>query len=401
MSLARSTSFDVRFPLARLIGGLGAGQIIGWGSSFYLPTIFSGDISRDIGLSEEVIWAGVTVMLLVGATLSPSLGRGLDRGGARAIMTVGSIALGLALGVLALASGPVSYFIAWAMMGVSSAMLLTNSSFVAVAQRAGGGARRAMTILMLFTGSASSFAWPALSLLEGTLGWRSTCFLLAGVQLAVGAPFHWWLLKAPPERAVAATSAHLVPEGIAPARQALAMLILVPSMCLSGFISWGLSVHIVELLGHLGAERDAAVWLAALLGILQVGARLIDLAIGSKHSPLATGIVASALLSCSFAVALLPSLTGSPPLAFMIVYGIGSGSMSLARVMIPLFIFGSRSYGRASGVLAAFQNVAFASAPLIYAALFERIGTSVVLWLSLIAGLLAMVGLSALSSLRR
>jgi predicted MFS family arabinose efflux permease len=401
MSLARSTSFAVRFPLARLIGGLGAGQIIGWGSSFYLPTILAGDIARDTGMGEEVVFAGVTVMLLVGAGLSPHIGRWLDRGAARPIMTIGSTAMGLSLILIGLSQGAVSYLLAWAVMGLASAMFLTNSSFVAVAQLAGEGARKAMTVLMLFTGASSSFAWPMLGFLDGALGWRSTCFVLAAVQLLISAPFHWWLLQGEPERAGKPAAAPLPAEGLAASRRGLAMLILVPSMCLSGFISWGLSVHLVELLRHIGAEPAEAIWLASLLGVLQVSGRVIDLLTGSRHSPLVTGMMAAALLSASFAMTLLPPFTASPTLAFMLVYGIGSGAMSLARVMIPLALFGTRSYGRASGVLAAFQNVAFAVAPLFYAALFARAGTAVVLWLSFVAGMLSLLGLIALNYLRR
>src|SRR5260370_9952511 len=122
MSLARTTHFAARFPLARLIGGLGAGQIIGWGSSFYLPTILAGDISRDTGLSEEVVYAGVPVMLLVSAALAPWLGRKLDRGGARVIMTTGSLVAALALALLAGAVDLKTYLFAWVVMGVSGSM---------------------------------------------------------------------------------------------------------------------------------------------------------------------------------------------------------------------------------------------------------------------------------------
>jgi predicted MFS family arabinose efflux permease len=401
MSLARSTNFAARFPLARLIGGLGIGQIIGWGSSFYLPTILAGDISRDTGLSEEVVYAGVTVMLLVSAALAPWLGRRLDRGDARLIMTTGSVVNALALGVLAVSSSLEIYLFAWLVMGVAGAMQLTNSAFVAVAQLAGAGARKAMTVLMLFTGAASSVAWPILSVLDGTLGWRATCLVLAAVQLLFCAPFHWWLLNTKLERTAPTPTARMVPEGLAPERHAIAMSILVPSMCFSGFISWGLSVHMVDLLRQLGAEHAEAIWLASLLGVLQVSARLIDLAMGSRHSPLITGIIAAALLALSFAIPLAPWLPFSSVAVFMIVYGVASGSMSLARVMMPLALFGSRSYGRASGLLAAFQNVSFATAPLIYAALFERAGTAVALWLSLGAGLLTLIGMIALFSMRR
>jgi len=171
-------------------------------------------------------------------------------------------------------------------------------------------------------------------------------------------------------------------------------------MCLSGFISWGLSVHIVDLLRHLGADRAAAISLASLLGVLQVSSRFIDLAMGSRHSPLLTGIVAAMLLSISFAIP-LTGFAGGSPAYFMVVYGVASGSMSLARVMIPLALFGSRSYGRATGILAGFQNVAFALAPLAYAAMFERLGLSFALWLSFSVGIVTLIGMTILFALLR
>jgi predicted MFS family arabinose efflux permease len=286
-------------------------------------------------------------------------------------------------------------------MGVSSGMLLTNSAFVAVAQLAGSGARRAVTVLMLFTGVASSVAWPVLSVLDAAYGWRSTCLMLAGLQFFVCAPFHWWLLRKPIAQPAASIPPRIVHEGLSPERQKLAMRILVPCMCASGFISWGLSVHIVDLLRHLGAERADAIWLASLLGVLQVSSRLIDLAMGARHSPLLTGIVASALLTLAFGFALIPWQGGPSIAVFMVIYGVATGSMSLARVMIPLSLFGARSYGRASGLLASFQNVAYALAPLAYAALFARAGTSVALWLSLGAGFATLIGMTILFMMRR
>ena len=400
MSLARTQGFAAHLPLARLIGGLGAGQIVGWGTSFYLPTILAGDISGDTGISEEVVYGGVTVMLLVSASLAPWLGRRLDRGGARTIMTLGSIIMGLALILVGISSGLTTYLLAWVVMGIASSMLLTNSAFVAVAQLAGTGARRAMTILMLFTGVASSVAWPVMSYLDGAFGWRITCFVLGSLHFAMGAPFHWWLLRTKLAPSPGTTPARAVPEGISPSLQKLAFLILIPCMCLSGFISWGLSVHIVDLLRYLGAQRAEAISLASLLGVLQVSSRLIDLAMGSRHTPLLTGIVAAVLLSASFAIP-LTGIAGGSPAVFMIVYGVATGSMSLARVMIPLALFGSRSYGRATGVLAGFQNVAFALAPLAYAAMFERIGLSFALWLSFTAGVLTLIGMTTLFAMRR
>src|SRR5260370_21433982 len=115
-----------------------------------------------------------------------------------------------------------------------------------------------MSVWMLFTGGGSSVAWPALSFLDGSIGWRATCLVLAAVQLFACAPFHWWLLKTKVEAGPAPLGARTVQEALAPERHRVAMLILVPSMCLSCFISCGLSVPIVGLFPPLGAQRAQA-----------------------------------------------------------------------------------------------------------------------------------------------
>ena len=51
------------------VAGLGVTQIIGWGTTFSSLTIFGTTIGVDLKLSREVVFGGITMMLLVSALI--------------------------------------------------------------------------------------------------------------------------------------------------------------------------------------------------------------------------------------------------------------------------------------------------------------------------------------------
>jgi hypothetical protein len=60
---------DARTLVAIL--GLAVTQMTGWGTTYYLPAVLVGPIEADLRLSREIIFGGVTIMLLVGAVVAP------------------------------------------------------------------------------------------------------------------------------------------------------------------------------------------------------------------------------------------------------------------------------------------------------------------------------------------
>src|SRR5437588_12435687 len=108
-------------PTARVTLGLGFTQIVGWGTTYLMPSVLGRELQDALGLSPELVFGGITVMFGVGAFLSPRIGRIVDPTGARRLMTAGSLIYALSLAGLAFAPGPVSYFACWALLGVASA----------------------------------------------------------------------------------------------------------------------------------------------------------------------------------------------------------------------------------------------------------------------------------------
>ena len=103
------------------VGGLGITQIIGWGTTFSSLTIFGTTIGVDLNFSREVVFGGITMMLLVSALLAPRVDRLVDSKGARPIMIAGSATAALAMIALAFTHGIVTYLLAWVLVGVAMA----------------------------------------------------------------------------------------------------------------------------------------------------------------------------------------------------------------------------------------------------------------------------------------
>jgi hypothetical protein len=60
---------------------------------------------------------------------------------------------------------------------------------------------------------------------------------------------------------------------------------------------------------------------------------------------------------------------------FAILYGAGNGLLTIARVTVPLAIFGPHSYGERTGLLGAPARAAQAFAPLLFGFLLDEMGT--------------------------
>ena len=178
-------------PAARATIGLGFTQIVGWGTTFLMPAVLGRHMQESLGLASEVIFAGITVMFTVGAVFSPRVGRAIDRTGARLMMTTGSVLYAVSLTALAFSTGLVSYLVCWAGLGVASTLALSTPSSIALAQVAGPSARRAIAMLAIIGGFASSVFWPLSGALDVAVGWRGTVLIYAAIHLFACAPVHF------------------------------------------------------------------------------------------------------------------------------------------------------------------------------------------------------------------
>lgn len=354
--------------LARVVVPLGVAQTLSWGSTYYLPAILSGQMAGDIGSSTAYVFAAFSAALLVIAALSPLSGRLIDVHGGRRVLAASNLLLAAGLASLGLAASPLQLFLAWLLLGVGMSCGLYEAAFSTLAGVFGREARRPITGITLIAGFASTVCWPLTAWMDVEFGWRATCFVWAGVQIAVALPLNLLLPQAtqPPHAPAPATGAPPPPRhfGI---KAGLAFVFAATWFC-----STSMAAHLPRVLQEAGATLTAAIAAAALVGPAQVAARVLEFWLMRHAHPIVSARIA-ALAHPVGAVGL--GVFGAPfAPAFTVTHGAGNGVMTIVNGTLPLHYFGAGGYGLRQGLLMAPARLLQAGAPFVFDLLLTRYG---------------------------
>lgn len=380
--------------LLRIVAVLACTQLVGWGS-ISLPPVIGRDMAADLGLSLPLVFAGSSLLYITMGLCAPLFGRAFLRFGAKRVMLAGTLANVPGFLLLATAQGPLGYGLAWLVLGIGGGASLSTAAYVLLNEVAGPQARGAIGLLMLATGLSSSIFWPITAALAGAFGWRATCLAYALIVVVVSLPLVLWGL--PARRAVTAPAAGAA-DGQA-AGDAGTLLLLAIGTGLCAFVTFGLGAVLVELLRWEGLSPERAILVGSSLGVIQVSARGLDLLGGGRWDALSTGLVAGL---CA-AAALLVLMAGGGMWTigvFLLLYGLGSGALTVARATMPMVFYDRAAYARAMSRIALPLNLMSAFAPAVMAATLQRAGGHAVLALGM-AGLAGALIAMALLTRRR
>lgn len=378
---------------ARVVAAIGCGQLLAWGSSYYLLAILAQPMAADLNLPRVWVYGSFSAALLVAALLGPFAGARIDRHGGRRVLLASNIAFACALGLLATARDHYSLLLGWLVMGAAMPMGLYDAAFSTVVALYGVQARRAIVGVTLIAGFASSVSWPLTALLETWIGWRGACATWALLHLSLGLGIHARLvprLHRPPR--LHAESART--DSAASVASARTLLLLAGVFTASGFVFAAMATHLPRVLQAVGCTPGTAVAAAALVGVAQVVARLAEAGWLNRLPPLFSARLSMALHPLG---ALLLAVFGAPlAFVFTVLHGAGVGLMTIVKGTLPLALFGPGGYGRRAGWLEAPARVAQAVAPLLFGVWLDRFGGQVV-WIS---AAIATLGLAGVISLR-
>lgn len=373
-----------------VVAALGTSQTLAWASSYYLPAILADPIASGTGLTRAWVFAAFSASLLIAAFLGPAVGRRIDSHGGRGILAASNLVFAAGLIVLAAATGPVTLFAAWAVLGIGMALGLYDSAFAALTAFYGPEARGPITGITLMAGFASTVSWPVSALLNDAVGWRETCLVWAALNLVIGLPINRLLLPRVDRPIRPRDPAH-VEIGWRPYKE---MFLLAFVFAAGWFVTGSMAAHLPALLERAGALPHEAIAAAALVGPAQVAARLAEFIVLRRIHPLVSARVAATLHPIGALVLAATGPVGAA--AFTILYGAGNGLLTIARGTVPLALFGPHGYGERTGLLGAPARTAQAFAPFIFGLLLDRMGVAVI-WVS---ASLCVAALAALLCLR-
>ena len=373
-----------------IILALGTTQTLAWASSYYLPAILADPIARDLGVSDNWIFAAFSASLVISAVLGPRVGRQIDLVGGRSVLSLSNLTLAAGLALLGFTYSIPVLVAAWILLGIGMAVGLYDAAFAALGRIYGDQARRAITGITLLAGFASTVGWPLTAWGLQTIGWRNTCFAWAAAHILIGLPLN--LLMLPPITGAKAAAETTVKPHIPIDRT---MVLLAFAFAAAWSVTGAMAAHLPRIFEAAGATSVQAVAAGALIGPAQVLARIVEASFLSRYHPLVSTRLAC--LTHPIGAAILALAGGGAASVFAIFHGTGNGILTIARGTLPLAIFGPGNYGYRLGIIGAPARMAQAIAPLAFGLLIDRMGIHILI----VSSGLSLAALLALCLLRQ
>jgi len=380
-----------------IVAALAVTETVSWGILYYSFPVFLGAMEHDLGTSRVAVAGAFSLALAVSALAALPVGRWLDRGGPRGLMTVGSCLAVVLVVAWSRVESLGALYLVWAGIGLAMAMTLYDPAFAAIVQWFARHRDRAILIVTLVAGLASTIFMPLAAWLLARLGWRAGAVALAVVLGAVTVPIHALALRRsspvhPPSDGT--TVGALAGVTLRDALRTSVFWALNGAFAVAAFATVTITVHLIPFLMQRGYPATYAAAAVGWIGAMQIPGRLVFVPISASLGPRAvTGTVflaqAAAMAMLSF-VGRLPALIPA-----ILLLGAANGMVTLARPSVVADIFGRRHYASVNGALAVASNGSRALAPVGAALLEIWLGSYVSLFWAL-AGALTLAGIAVL-----
>ena len=367
-------------PSHALVWWLSLAQLITWGSGFYGFALFMGPMETALGIDRAQSSLAFSLALLGEGVMAFAVGRWVDQGHARRVMTLGSLAVGLCFVAHRWVDSVAGFYAVWSCMGLAWAATLYTPAFTVLTQRYGSAYRRAIITMTFLGGLASTVFIPLTAALVEHWGWRDALWVLAALNALVCAPLHAWWLRP--------SSSHSHSHSPAGAGAGAAVLVdhtsrhaqhehRTWSAHLKQPAFWWLSVfvvlmmgttaalppHLVSLLREAGMSEAWAIAMPASIGVFQVVGRLALYATEHRLPVHQGNLWLPALIPLSFAVLLWGYGQVWWSLLFVLLFGVGNGLLTIVRATAMTEYVSRLHTGSLNGLLGFPTALARALAP--------------------------------------
>jgi MFS family permease len=343
-------------------------------------------IARELAWDKAAINGAYSLTVLVSGMLGFGVGRLLDRFGARALMSAGSLILGVALASLARVHTLPQFYLVWgAGIGLGTALTYYPVSFTVVANWFETRRMNALSTLTFMGAFSSTFFYPLNGWLVAAFGWRDAVAILGAIQIAVTLPLHAILVRRHPEdiglhpdggeRHAGAARSPVTGMAFERAMRTRAFWLITAAMSLSYFASTTVIVEHIAFLTSRGFATTLVTTIVGLFGIAYLPGRTIVAFFGRRLRLQA--LVAGALAVEGIGLVVL--LKASSALAiglYVLIFGAAYGALSPLRGAIMAECFGRRAYGSIIAAQGIPIAVLSALGPIVGGRLIDALGYS-------------------------
>ena len=383
-----------------IAGTLAVTETASWGVLYYAFAVFLVPMQEELGWSQPALTGAYSLGLLVSGLAAPLVGRWLDRHGPRGLMTIGSIVGAALLLVWASVADLLVFYLVWVGIGLAMAATLYEPAFAVLAKWFERGRARALLLVTLAGGLASTIFLPLSAWLVEAQGWRGALFALAAILALLTILPHPLVLRRRPE------DLGLLPDGIGPTRlpqeetargpdepraelrsvplgaalQGIPFWLLVGALSLGTLSQAAMYVHLIPYLAEKGYGLGSAATLTGFIGASQVLGRVVLTFLEDRlpRDAMMAGIFA---LQAAALVVLIWSQNPLGVLMFVLPFGAASGAVTISRALAVADFYGPAYYASIGGVVGMFVTGARTLAPVGAGAMSAALGSyAPVLW---------------------
>jgi MFS family permease len=364
-----------------MVLALALSTTVAYGVLYYSFAVFVKPMELELGWNRAQTSLAFSLALVVAGLIAPFLGRVVDKQGARLVTSLGATLAAMTVFLWSQVSSLPMLYLTWALLGFTMTATFYDPAFTVVAVWFRAGRSKAILMITLIAGLASTIFVPLSTFLLEHLGWRNSIAVLAGIQLLI-APMLWLVLRRHPH------DLNLEPDGLirAPQTEVPVVLPLEAVHFWRSSIFWSLALgfalarmavsilapHLVPLLRERGFSSVFAATIAGLVGVLQLGGRLIFV-------PMTNRVTLTFLTAVTFAlhglgILLLTSSSEIGVWGFVILYGSTNGAITIARAALTAELFPTRVYGQVSGAISLVVALSGSLAPFLAGLLHQKTG---------------------------
>lgn len=385
----------------KMVWALAIGQVISWGTLYYSFSALVVFMQKDLGWSRATLNGALSLGMLVAAFMAYPVGRRIDAGGGRRVMIGGCFLSALGLAAWGLASHPPGFYAAWVVVGVAMAASLYEPAFAIIQKTTPAHASRAITLVTLLGGLASTVFIPFTQFVAAGTSWRWALWVLASLHLAVCLPLYVCLI--PRNGQPEGPAREPARESTAPASGDATLATALRTRAFWGLAIWftaqsitfsGVTFQLIPFLTDQAVKTEHILLTAALIGPMQVLGRLVLMVLFSRQVGTPT---VGKIISLTQAVALFMLLQAPKSLPwlllFAVLYGTTNGATTILRGTAVAELLGRSHFGAIAGALTVPSSLARAFAPVVLAAIWSAADSETMLTAMVLNALVGLVGM--------
>ena len=353
---------------------LALAQLVSWGSVYYSFSLLVVPMEQTMGWSRTSTNAALSLGLLVSGFAAYPVGKWIDHGLGRRVMSIGSLIAAAMLLMWSATSSLTILFVAWIGLGLSMAATFYDPLFAVLTHRYPLRYKTKITLVTLVAGFASTVFIPITQFLVDVAGWRLALVALAACNLIICLPIH----------VVAIRSSRIDPNAAQPSAERMAVDAAATRRALRTPTFWALALcfttyyatfaaltfHLVPLMVERGVTNTVLVITMALIGPAQVIARAVWFAFDRKVTITTVGFIVVTLFPVSTVVLIVAGKSAALLWIFALCYGAANGMMTILRGTIVQQFLWTEGYGAISGMLSFPSNIAKGIAPIAAASIW-------------------------------